>query len=172
MKALLVVDMIHDFVDGKFRSEGAKKIISVVKKLIEKFRREGMVIYLRDSHTPHDPELKVWGEHAMSGTWGSQIVEEIKPREGDVVIEKRTFDGFLFTSLEKILCDNNVEEVFICGVATNICVQHTVFGAFARGFEVSVVEDACSGTTEEEHRYSLRYMKNVYGARIVRSDEL
>ncbi len=172
MKALLVVDMIHDFVDGRFGSEGARKIVPTVKKLIEKFRKEGIVVYLKDSHSPGDPELNVWGEHAISGTWGSEIVEEITPKEEDVVIEKSTFDGFLFTPLEDILHERNVDEVFICGVATNICVQHTAFGAFVRGFKVNVVEDACSGTTEEEHIYSLRYMEKVYGAKIVRSDEL
>ncbi len=167
MKALLVVDMIHDFVDGKFGSEGARKIVPQIKKLLQKFRKEGMVIYLRDSHTSDDPELTVWGEHAMKDTWGSEIVEELKPEERDVVIEKNTYDGFLFTPLEKILREKGVKKVYLCGVATDICVMHTAFGAFARGFKIYVFEDACSGTTEENHRWAIEYMKKIYGAKIV-----
>lgn len=172
MKALLIVDMIHDFVDGKFGSEGAMKIVEKIKMLAEKFRKDGMVVYLKDSHTSQDPQLKVWGEHAMRGTLGSEIVEELSPKEEDVVVEKRTYDGFLFTSLEKILKERDVDEIYICGVATNICVLHTAFGAFARGFKINVVEDACSGTSEEEHRRAIEYMRKIYGAKIVRSEEL
>ncbi|AGB05129.1 nicotinamidase-like amidase [Aciduliprofundum sp. MAR08-339] len=172
MRALLVVDMIHDFVDGKFGSAKAKSIVPVVAKLIEKFRNDGMVIYLKDSHSKGDAELSIWGQHAMEGTWGSEIVKEIEPKDGDVVIEKNTYDGFLFTDLERILIDAGVEEVHICGVATDICVQHTAFGAFARGFKVHIIKDACAGTSEEEHERALKYMERIYGARIEESEQL
>ncbi len=172
MRALLVVDMIHDFVDGKFGSKGARNIVAKVKELVEKFRKDGMVVYLKDSHSAEDPELAVWGQHAMRGTWGSQIVEELAPAEGDVVIEKNTYDGFLFTELEDVLRKSNVDEVYLCGVATDICVMHTAFGAFARNFRVYVVEDACSGTSPEKHRWALEYMRSIYGVKIVRGEEL
>ncbi len=172
MKALLVVDMIHDFVDGKFGSEGARKIVPTVASLIRRFREDGIVVYLKDSHQQGDAEISVWGEHAMKGTWGSEIVEDIAPEDGDVVVEKNTYDGFLNTPLERILREKGVDEVYICGVATDICVKHNAFGAFARGFRVNVVKDACSGTSQEEHERALDYMKRIYGARIVGSDEL
>ena len=171
MKALLIVDMIHDFVDGKFGSEGAKAIVPKISALAEKFRATGAVFYLCDAHREDDPEMEVWGEHAMEGTWGAEVVEELKPREGEV-IRKSTYDGFLFTDLEEKLREKGVEEVYICGVATDICVMHTAFGAFARGFKVNIVEDACSGTSPEEHKRALNYMNRIYGARIVRSDEI
>ena len=172
MRALLIVDMIHDFVDGKFGSENAKKIVPKIKAIAEKFRDEDLVIHLKDSHKEGDAELKVWGEHAMESTWGSQIVEDLEPKNGDILIEKNTYDGFLFTSLAEILKEERIKDVYICGVATDICVQHTVFGAFARGFNVHIIKDACSGTNEEEHRRAIDYMKRIYGAKTVESDEL
>ncbi len=173
MNALLIVDMLHDFVDGKFGSEGAKKIIPVIREIKEKFRKGGnLIVYLKDSHKKGDPELRVWGQHAMKGTHGSEIVEELKPEEDDIVIEKNIYDGFLFTSLENLLKERNVDNVYICGVATDICVLHTAFGAFARGFHLNIIEDACSGTSDENHRFAIEYMRKIYGAKIVRSEEL
>ena len=172
MKAMLIVDMIHDFVDGKFGSEGARKIVDKMAEKVEEFRKRGVVVYLKDSHKEEDNEIKIWGEHAMRGTWGSEIVEELAPKEEDIVVEKTTYDGFLFTGLRDILKNKNVDEVFIVGVATDICVMHTAFGAFARGFKVNIIEDLCAGTNEEEHNWALNYMKNIYGAKILRSDEL
>lgn len=172
MKSLLIVDMIHDFVDGKFGSEGARSIVPKIKEIAKKFRKEGMVIYLRDSHRKDDAELRVWGEHAMEGTWGSEIVEELAPESGDIVIDKRTYDGFLFTELEKVLREKGVNEVYLCGVATDICVLHTAFGAFVRGFDVYVIEDACIGTSEAKHEYALNYMRDIYGVKIVKGEEI
>jgi len=172
MKALLIVDMIHEFVDGKFGSEGAKAIISTIKSLAEKFRKNGIVVYLCDSHEAGDPELEIWGEHAMKDTWGAEIVDELKPEKRDIVVKKKTYDGFLFTNLEGILKSKNVDTVYICGVATDICVKHTAFGAFARGFKVNIIKDACSGTSEEANNRALEYMKKIYGANIVESDDL
>ncbi len=172
MRALLIVDMIHDFVDGKFGSENARKIVPIIKALARNFREDGIVVYLKDSHSKEDPELRVWGEHAMDGTWGSEIVEALKPKQGDVVVRKHTYDGFLFTELDEELRKRDVKEVYICGVATDICVKHTAFGAFVRGYNVYVVRDACAGTSQEAHERALDYMRRIYGARIVESDEL
>ncbi len=69
MKALLIVDMIHDFVDGKFGSEAARRIVPKIKEFADKFRKRGnIVVFLKDSHTVTDSEIKIWGEHAMRGT--------------------------------------------------------------------------------------------------------
>jgi len=171
MKALLIVDMIHDFVDGKYGSEGAKIIVPKLAEKIEEFREKGdIVVYIKDSHELNDPELAVWGKHAIKNTWGSEIIEEIKPYHDDIVIEKNTYDGFLFTGLRDVLKSKNIDEVYIAGVATDICVLHTAFGAFARGFKVNVFEDLCSGTSIDAHRWAIEYMKKIYGVNIINGD--
>ena len=172
MKALLVVDMIYDFVYGKFGNEAAKSIVPRIRILVERFRANGIVVFLKDSHRPGDAELKVWGQHAMQGTHGSEIIEALKLDENDIIVEKRTYDGFFSTSLSESLKSHSVDEVYICGVATDICVLHTAFGAFIRGFSVLVVRDACASTSYEAHMWALKYMKSIYGAKIVESDDI
>ncbi len=173
MQALIIVDMIHDFVDGKFGSEGAQAIVPKIKKLIDWAREKKIpIIYLKDSHTPEDPELRVWGEHAMEGTWGSEIVDELKPEKRDIVIPKKTYSGFFDTHLDSILKELEVKEVILTGVSTNICVQHTAADAFFRGYEVTVVSDATAAIDPSTHNSALDYMKLVYGANIKTADEI
>jgi nicotinamidase-related amidase len=173
MKALIIVDMIHDFVDGKFGSKGAQEIIPQIKKLINWARlNKTPIIYLKDSHTPGDPELRVWGEHAMKGTWGSEIVEDLKPEKHDIVIPKKTYSGFFNTHLDSILRELEVSEVILTGVSTNICVQHTAADAFFRGYLVTVVSDATAAIDPSTHKNALDYMKLVYGADIKITDDI
>jgi len=171
--AVIVVDMIHDFVDGKFGSKQAQNIVPKIKNLIDRAREKGvLVIYTRDSHEKDDPEISIWGEHAMKGTKGSEIVEDLSPTAKDIVIEKRTYDSFYKTQLEEVLKREGVEEVYITGVSTDICVLHTAFGAFIRGFRVHIVEDCVASINKEDHEWALRYMKRVYGAKLVNSEDL
>ncbi len=173
MKALIVVDMIHDFVDGKFGSDGAKAIVPNIKKLIEWAHEKKIpVIYLKDSHTEEDIELKVWGPHAMEGEEGSEIIPELAPDRGDIVIPKHTYSGFYRTHLESMLKELEVREVILTGVSTNICVQHTAADAFFRGFSVTVVSDGTASIDPQTHEQALQYMKNIYGAHIAKTEEL
>jgi len=93
--------MINEFVKGKFGSERARSIVPNIAALLEGARSRGWpVFYLRDSHREGDPELRVWGPHAMAGTRASEVVDELSPREGDAVIEKRWYDGRLHQGAE------------------------------------------------------------------------
>ena len=170
MRAVLVVDMINEFVKGKFGSERARSIVPNIAALLEGARSRGWpVFYLRDSHREGDPELRVWGPHAMAGTRASEVVDELSPREGDAVIEKRWYDGFLETDLGERLRGLGVEEVVIVGISTDICVMHTAWGAFTRGLRILVPEDCTESISEENKRWALEYMKTVYGAEVVPS---
>ena len=67
MEAVIVIDMLKDFVHGKLKCERALRIIPNLRKLIESARSFGIpVIYVGDAHLPEDFELKLWGEHALS----------------------------------------------------------------------------------------------------------
>nr|MDO8134922.1 isochorismatase family protein [Candidatus Njordarchaeum guaymaensis] len=67
--AVIVIDMINDFVTGVFKSERAKKIIPNIKALLDHARKQKIpVIYVTDAHLPNaDPEFDVWGSHAVAG---------------------------------------------------------------------------------------------------------
>ena len=82
--ALLVIDVQNDFANplGKLYARGAEKIIEPIKNLIGKARGAGAtIIYTQDWHVKGDPEFEIWGEHALAGTWGAEIVDELKPEE-------------------------------------------------------------------------------------------
>ncbi len=173
MRAVLVIDMLNEFVTGKFGFEGAREIVPRIKRVLEWARRGGIpIIYVCDSHEPGDPELRVWGEHAMKGTEGAKIVPELSPSPGDLVIEKRTYSAFFSTQLDQLLKDKKIQELILMGLVTNICVQHTAADAFFRGYKIRVLTDCTASPVKEEHERALQYMKQVYGAELLSSEEL
>src|SRR3990170_8631518 len=93
-RAVIVIDMLEDFVYGALKNKRAKRIIPNIKKLLFYARRKGWtVVYANDAHLPGDPEEKVWGPHAMAGSRGAQVISELKPKRGDYVLGKRTYSG-------------------------------------------------------------------------------
>ncbi|MEW6234428.1 MAG: isochorismatase family cysteine hydrolase [Candidatus Omnitrophota bacterium] len=163
-KAIIVSDMLNDFViDGApLQVPGAQNIIPNIQREMEKARREGTpVFYLCDSHAPGDPELAVWPPHAMKGTRGAEIVEELAPREGDVVIEKTRYDGFYLTDLEEQLRARGVSELILTGVCTEICVHYTGASALMRGFKVTVPDDCVQGLSAENAKSALNMLMRV-----------
>ncbi len=176
MKALLIVDMLVDFVKpyGKLYVPKAEEIIPKIRMLKDAFRGKGLpVIYTNDSHLPKvDAEFRVWKEHAVRGTPGAQVVDELKPEEGDFVVHKRRYSAFFGTDLDVLLRELNVDEVVLTGVATNVCVLHTAADAFFRGYKITVVSDGTMSVPAEEQERWLEYMRTVYGARIVTASEL
>ncbi len=171
MKALLIIDMINDFVYGKFASPSAFSLIPNIKKLIRKAREKGVpIFFLTDSHFPDDPEISLWGPHAMRGEEGSQVIKDLEV-DGAYVVEKTAYDAFFNTPLDVLLKAKKVDTVVLAGIATDICVMHTAAGAFFRGYKVEVVEDCVSTPWQENHKWALEYMKRVYGAKIIRAEE-
>ncbi len=170
-KAIIVVDMINDFVTGKLGSIRAQKIVPNVAALVMKARKQGIpVIYLRDAHTPADKEMSLWGQHAMKGTEGSQIIPELKPEKTDIVIEKRWYSGFVDTELPSILKKLGAETLVITGVSTDICVQNNVAYAYFSGYKTIVPPNCTASIDEDSYERSLKYMKNIYGTEITESE--
>ncbi len=74
--AVIVVDMLNDFVKGELSCEQSEAIVPPIRALLSDARREGVpIFYCNDHHIPDvDPELKLWGHHAIAGTEGAKIV--------------------------------------------------------------------------------------------------
>jgi len=173
MEAVAVIDMLNDFVTGMLKCERAEKIIPNPEKLIRAARRKGVpVIYSNDAHLPKDFELKKWGEHAMKGTKGAEVIPQLKPEKGDYIIEKRTYSGFFETGLDSLLRSLNVNTLILTGLHANMCVRHTAADAFFRGFKLIVPRDATEAFTEEEYQEGLEYLKNVYNAEITETEKI
>src|SRR5919206_333819 len=125
MRALIIDDMLHDFVDGALANPNAQAIVEPLQRLLEHARDEGwVVVYSNDAHRPEDPEVRIWGEHAMAGTPGAEVISQLEPREGEIVSPKRVYGAFEGTGLDEQLKERGVDEVVITGQHTHICVRH------------------------------------------------
>ncbi len=172
--AVMITDMINDFVTGILKNERAEKIIPNVKQLIN-FARENHipVIYVNDAHMQNvDVEFDVWPEHAVADTWGAQVVNELKPEKSDFVLQKRRYSAFQGTGLDQLLRELKVDTLILTGVVTDICIQHTAADAFFRGYKIIVPEDCVEAINEQTQKAALDYLKRIYGCEITRKDKI
>ena len=170
--ALLVIDMLNDFVleGAPLEVPSIREIIPAIKGEIEKAREKGIpVIYICDSHNENDPEFDRlgWPPHAIAGSKGAQVIEELKPLPEDKAITKKGYSGFFRTSLEEVLKEAEISELLLTGCVTNICVLYTVADAVQRGYKVKVLKNCIAGLSLEEHEFGLRQMREVLGAELV-----
>ena len=170
--AIIVIDIIKDFTTGVLGSERARSIIPRVKRLLDEARGRGIpIIHVTDAHIENDREFQLWPRHAVDGTEGAEIVEGLK-QPGDYHLKKRRYSAFYATGLDALLRELDIDTVILTGLVTNICVQHTAADAFFRGYRVVVVEDCVEALSDEAHREALKYMREIYGAEVVSSQEL
>ena len=126
--AVIIVDVLNDFVEGLVGSPHAITVIEPCQKLIEAAReRKVPVIYTNDAHVEGDLEMAIWGPHAMKGSEGGQVYGAIAPQEGDIVIEKHNYSGFFNTELDATLKDLGVDSLVVAGLYSNICCRLTCF---------------------------------------------
>lgn len=171
MKALLVTDMLIDFVE-KGRpldcGERVREIVPFVRRKIEEFHRENnLVIFICDSHRPDDPEFGFFPPHAVKGTEGARIIATLPVGAKDIIIEKTRYSAFSKTNLEKVLRKCRIDEVHIIGVCTSICVMDTVGDLRDRDYPAIVYRDGVADFDPEAHGFALRRMEKIYGAKIV-----
>lgn len=163
-KALLIMDMLNDFIKrgAPLEVPKARGIIRNIRRELEKARRAGIpVIYCCDRHEPRDREFEVWPPHAVRGTQGAEIIEELRPIKGEPVVAKKTYSAFYRTSLEKTLKGLGVKHLILTGVVTNICILYTAVDAYMRGYEITVPEDCVAGLKAGDSLFALRQIKGV-----------
>ncbi len=173
--ALLVVDVQNDFANpsGKLYAKGAEKIIKPIRKLASSAREHGAtVIYTQDWHLKDDPEFKIWGEHTLVGTWGAEVVDELRPGESDVVVRKPSYDAFYSTPLDHVLRSRKINTLILTGLLANICILCTAMGAAVRGYRLIIPVDAIFAIQEFDYVASLRLMSTVFKAELTTSDGL
>ncbi len=171
-EALLIIDMLNDFVlkGAPLEVPDTRKIIPIIRKELAAARNAGSpVIYICDYHEPDDREFSRfgWPPHAVKGTKGAEVVDELKPSTGDIVIKKTTYSGFFNTNLDETLRRLGVDALRLTGDVTHICIMFTASDAVLRDYRVSVVENGVAGIAKEDHDAALRIMKNVMGVKLV-----
>jgi len=170
---VLIIDMQNDFVNsrGKLFVPKANLTIEPIRRLIEKARRANVsIFYTKDSHRKDDPEHAIWGEHTVEGTWGEEIIDELSPREEDIIIKKTRYDAFYGTPLDEYLRLKGIKNIVISGTVANICVLHTAGSAALRWYKIILPKDAISAISEFDYQATLRQIEFLYRGIITNVD--
>ncbi len=132
--ALVVVDVQNGVFGGAHERDA---VVANIVRLVEKARREQVPV--------------VWVQHADEnlerGSDAWRIVPELAPDDAEPLVEKAYGDAFEDTGLENVLAGLGVGRLVVTGAQTDACVRSTLHGAFARGYDATLVADA--HTTED-----------------------
>jgi nicotinamidase/pyrazinamidase len=167
--ALVVIDMINDFATpgGALYSEPVGAIVGAVAREIARATANGApVIFICDTHLPHDPEFELFPPHALPGK-GREIVPALDTSGASAVISKRRYSAFFGTDLDARLRALGVTSLRLVGNCTNICVFFTAADAANRDYAIEVVRDAVASFDLEAHADALRELEKTLGAKIV-----
>ena len=183
--ALVVVDMLYDFIDGSLACQNADQAVAETLKFIDaQTKGQGgedheildtfPILFIRDHHPADHSSFKeqggIWPSHCVAGTRGGDIHEALQP----YACEELTFDkgcdktkeqysGFegeneAGQSLGEILELLDTEEVYVCGIATEYCVRNTCEDLLKAGFKVRLLKDCLAYVDHEGHLKALEVM--------------
>ncbi len=171
MKALLIIDMLIDFIspDGAlYIGPVADEVLPAVNERLDKHRSEGnLIIYLCDNHMEDDREFEMFPPHGLSDSGGEEIVADLIPSGDERVIHKRRFSSFLGTDLDITLREKGITEIELAGVVTNICVLYTAADARGLNYNVEVHKNAVASFDQDAHRFALQEMENTLGVTLI-----
>lgn len=134
-KALLIIDVQTGLFKPTPLPHKADEIIANINTLTDKARASKTPVIWIQHETPNHEILKFQ-------SLGWQLLEDLIQVESDIYVRKTTPDSFLHTELQKSLTAHNVSELIICGYATEFCVDTTIRSAAAKGFNITIVNDA------------------------------
>jgi nicotinamidase-related amidase len=182
--ALVIIDMQADFVyPGGFGAALGNdtslllKAVPPTRKVLAAARRAGLyIIHTREGHRADLSDL--WpakkargklkagigdkgpmGRILVRGERGHDIIDELKPRPGEPVVDKPGKGAFYATDLNELLKSRNIKQLIVCGVTTEVCVNTTVREANDRGYDCLVLEDCVASYFPEFQDYALRMIK-------------
>jgi nicotinamidase-related amidase len=134
------------------------------------------VIYSQEMHRKHlvdfGRELDGFeGVHCLEGTEAIEIVDELKPIDGEYLIPKRRYSCFFGTDLNILLKGLNVQSLLVCGFLTDVCVHYTCADAHQHDYYVKVLYDCVRGSSLESHDATLKAIKYLQTASEFSADE-
>ena len=149
-----------------------------MKRLLERFRQgNGAIVYLTVGADKADcsdaPPHMINMFKALDNYEGSrehEIIDELKPRPGESVINKTTIGAFASTGIDHLLRSLGRDQLYMGGVSTNMCVDTTAREAADRGYAVTLIEDACGTTHEDLHNATITNFQRLFG-RVMSTDE-
>lgn len=180
-RALINVDYTYDFVadDGKLTcglpgQAIEAKIVEITKEFINNNEYVAFGIDAHELDDPLHPETASFPEHNIVGTPGIELYgelrtlyEENKRNKNVFYFEKTRYSAFVGTNLELKLRERQIEEVYLVGVCTDICILHTAIDAYNKGFKIVIPKDAVASFDEGAHQWALEHFKKILGATII-----
>jgi len=176
--ALLVIDMQNDFVAEGYPMEvpAARRKLPQMQGVVQDCRTAGIpVIYtehiLLDSfnvsplESTYNPALL--SEGMRKGSLGAKVVDELKPEETDVVIQKHRYDAFHNTALDTVLKTirglHQVDTIIIIGTLSEVCCESTARSAYMRDYKVAFISDATGALSEEAQAATEKNIGTFFG---------
>ena len=182
--ALVIIDMQRDFMEpggfGETLGNDVSQLARAVKPIgavLSAARDMGMlVIHTREGHLPDlsdappakvergAPSLRIgdpgpMGRILIRGEAGHDIISELYPLDSEIVIDKPGKGAFYATELGDVLTKYGIENLLVCGVTTEVCVNTTVREANDRGYRCVVISDGCASYFPEFHEMGLKMIK-------------
>ncbi len=178
--ALMIVDMQKDFVEagGAMRIPGAVEVVPKIKRALEASRKAGLPIFhVKRVHRADGSDVEKFRyemfrktPYAVEKTEGSEIVEQLKPREGETILPKTRFSAFFYTNLDSLLRRAGVGKIVLAGIQSPNCIRATAVDALALDYDVVLLTDAIGSKTKEIHDANMRDMENM-GMKIMTVDD-
>lgn len=179
--ALIVIDMQRDFLEpGGFGSSLGNNVallrsaIPPCRAVLDAAREKGLlIIHTREGHRPDmsdahpakvnrgSPTSRIGAEGPMGrilirGEAGHDIIPELYPAPGEVVLDKPGKGAFYQTDLELLLTNRGIDTLLVCGVTTEVCVHTTIREGNDRGYQCIAIDDCCASYFPEFHDVALR----------------
>jgi nicotinamidase/pyrazinamidase len=170
--ALIVVDMQNDFVTGSLAVPDAQQILPFVNDYIDQFGSQHRpVIFTKDFHKADHPSFKehggIWPKHCVIGTNGQDFAYGLDrtPAVNYTIIlkgyDREAYSGFQGTPLHLYIKYNKIEAVYVCGLATDYCVQATAMDALGQGLKVFLLTNACAGVDPTTTHIAIETMREA-----------
>src|ERR1700746_3649515 len=182
--ALVIIDMQRDFMEpggfGETLGNDVSRLATAVKPIaavLGAARAHGMlVVHTREGHLPDlsdapaakiergAPSLRIgdpgpMGRILIRGEAGHDIIPALYPLDGEIVIDKPGKGAFYATELGDVLTKYGIENLLVCGVTNEVCVNTTVREANDRGYRCVVISDGCASYFPEFHEMGLKMIK-------------
>ncbi|MGA4449272.1 cysteine hydrolase family protein [Ectopseudomonas chengduensis] len=177
-RALLVIDMQQE---EAFPLHDLPAVIDNHAALLDAMRSAGLpILYSRHVNAADGSDLPPGEPRDAAGRPTSyragsrqvEILERLAPRPGELVFDKPRYSCFHRTELDRHLRELGVRRLAVAGVLTDACVLATVFDAFALGYRIELIADACTSTTDAAHHAALLIMANwVYAIELFATEQ-
>jgi nicotinamidase-related amidase len=180
--ALLLIHWQKDVAAPGFKHAGnhperlaAAHTIEHTQAVLKASREKGvLVIYVNAGHRPGYPEVSpksapvsrnvvASGAH-IRGTMGNEVVDQIKPRDDEIVVYNYSPDGFCYTDLDLILRNKGITDLVLSGLSTNWAVETTAREGACRGYFIYTLKDCCNSSSDEMHNWALTNILPRLGA--------